>query len=191
MIDKETRDEINKYLLGIKSKDKDYLNLLYDLIAPSIRYIALKYLKNEDDADDLVQDFWANIYKIANGFIIPYNGFGYVCKVMNRMAINRYNKIHNEMIKKIEFVDYRDLHCDDSSVNWERFAINKIIDDAILKLSETERIIIQLTFFEDITVRAIAKKLKLSKSYVSKLKLLALDKLKSELKKELEDKNNG
>ena len=49
---------------------------LYELMSPTIRYIALKYLKNESEADDLVQDFWYDIKKYANGFLIYKNAYG-------------------------------------------------------------------------------------------------------------------
>lgn len=55
-MEKARRDAINKYLLGVKSGDKDSLGLLYGEISPAVWHIALKYLQNELDAEDLVRD---------------------------------------------------------------------------------------------------------------------------------------
>lgn len=62
------------------------MELLHEEISPTIRYIALKYLKNDFDADDLVQDFWADIYKIAAPFIsVATLGLGSIGKGILRL----------------------------------------------------------------------------------------------------------
>ncbi len=180
-MDKATKEEINEYINGIKTGDDHCLEMLYSTISANVRHIALKYLKNEFDADDLVQDFWADIHKISLGFIFNQNGFSYLCKVMTRRAINRYRQIHREKCQKIDFVDYQNLeHCvaKDDIENCER---NIVLDNAIAQLSKMEKIVIQLVYFEDKTVREIAKELKISKSQVSNIKIAAIEKLKKEL----------
>ncbi len=102
----EKKQKINALLVGLKNNSPNALEALYFEMSATLRFIALKYLKNEMDADDLVQDFWADIYKIADGFVFVQNGYQYLCKVMTRKAINRYNKIHHTKEIKLEFVDY-------------------------------------------------------------------------------------
>ena len=68
-----------------------------------------------------------------------------------------------------------------------------LIDDinkAILKLSKLQQIIIQETYFEDKTIRQIAKDLGISKSQVGREKIEAIDILKTELSKKGWDKND-
>jgi len=186
-MDKERKDAINKHLLGVKSGDVRSLELLYEEISPAIWHIALKYLQNELDAEDLVQDFWADIERIAAGFKFLQNGFSYLCKVMTRMALNRYKSLHSRKIKQVQYVDYEKfcLATDDT----DSIELNFSIESAMNKLSEKERTIIQLTYFEDKTVREIAKELKISKSQVSELKLTAIDKMKAELDENFVDKH--
>ncbi len=180
-MDKQTKAEINECLFGIKKRDRDSIVRLYELIAHSIRFIALKYLKNEQDAEDLEQDFWADIYDIADGFSYFKNGFGYLCKVMTRMALNRYKKIHGEKQRAVEAVDYsRILAFDENAAAQnldDRIAVQKALD----KLTPTERLVMQLIIFEDKTIMQIAKELNISKSQVGRLKKKAEDKLKKEL----------
>ena len=188
-MDKERKSTINKYLIGVKSRDKQSLDLLYDEISPTVRYIALKYLRNSFDVDDLVQDFWKDIYKIADGFIFFQNAFSYLCKVMTRRAINRYKSIYRQSVQQISLVDYEISR--DYSVSVENLEINYIVESAMQKLTKMEKIIVQLTFFEEKTVREIAKEVNLSKSQVGKLKLQALEKLKSEISQNFVDKKEG
>lgn len=185
-MDKERIETINQYLLGVKNGDSFCLEQLYKEVGPTIRYIALKYLKCEADADDLVQDFWADIYKISGGFIFLQNGFSYLCKTMTRQAINRYKRIHRERVKYISFVDYEPIQTEDSS--YEYLETKTMVESALRTLSDTEKIIIQMTYFEDKTVRDAAKELNISKSQLSKMKMQAIEKMKLFLEKDSVDK---
>lgn len=189
-MDRDRKEAINKYLIGVKSGDEISLDLLYEEISPTIRHIALKYLKNDFDADDLVQDFWADIHRIAMGFIFSKNAFSYLCKVMTRRAINRYKSIYRRKVNLIQYVEYENLCLVTVDEKVGDAELNLSIESAMSSLSETERVIIQLTFFEEKTIREIAKDLKISKSQVSKLKASAYDKMKDALDENFVDKND-
>ncbi len=191
-MDKATKELINQYLKGIKAGDNECLELLYSRISANLRHIALKYLKNADDADDLVQDFWADIYKTAKGFVFSQNGFSYLCNTMTWMAINRCKKLHKESHKNSDiYVNYSAFEQGSYNEKFDQSEQNILINNAINKLSEVERIIIQLVFFEDKSTRGIARELKISKSLVSKLKIKAMDKLKHELETIFVDKSES
>lgn len=178
-MDTQDKQEITMALLAIKNREEYAVERLYKLVGHTIRYIAFKYLKNIEDAEDLEQDFWADIYKIADRFFFLKNGFGYICKVMNNMAVNRYKKLHRTNRIEVSYVDY-------AKIDGARFNFVGEIDDLILireeiaKLEEKERIILQLTYFEDMTIMQIARELKMSKSVVGRIKIAAINKLKKE-----------
>ncbi len=182
-MDKNKKKLINECLMGVRRGDRDSLSALYDLIEPTIRYIALKYLKNEQDALDLEQDFWAEIYKYASKYRYFSNGFGYLCKIMTRLSINRYKKRNGDLRYHAEFVEIED------PVVFEEEAVNKsatvsAVKAALKTLDQTERIIIELTYFEDKTITEIAKEIKISKSQVGRKKLRAIEKMKEFLTKQ-------
>lgn len=56
-MDIKKKNEITNCLKGVKNGDESALVSLYDLISPTLRFIALKYLRNETDAEDLEQRF--------------------------------------------------------------------------------------------------------------------------------------
>ena len=186
----EKKKVINKYLIGIKNRDSESLELLYELIAPTIRYIALKYMKNVDEADDLVQDFWAEIYKLADNFIFVKSGFSYLCKAITRKALNRLKKMNRENSTKVEFVNYLDVEDYQAEDELELAGLRNDVNNAMLKLSPLQQVIIQKTFFEDKTIRQIANDLNISKSQVDRLKNKAIEILKDELSKKGWDKND-
>lgn len=178
-MDKQKLSAINSCIAGIKKRDENSVNMLYDLIASVIGYIAYKYLKDVD-TEDLIQDFWASIYDLADKFILMTNGYGYLCKTMNRMAINRRKKLYGDNVKTIHYVDYSRLKYSDDNRSIEEINFKMNVEKAMEKLDDTERLIMQLTIFEDKTIVQIAHELKLSKSQVGRKQLEAKQKLKKE-----------
>ena len=180
-MDKQTKEEISDCILGVKKRDNESLNKLYHLIGHTIKYISLKYLKNEDDALDLEQDFWADIYTISDKYIYILNGFSYLCIVMTRMAINRYRKLHGEKLRVVHVVDYNELHHFDENETIDSIDTRISVQSALNKLDETSQKIMQLQIFEKRTIVQIAEELKISKSTVGRKKLAAEEKLMQEL----------
>lgn len=180
-MDKETKKTLNELLTRIRQGDTDSISSLYEIMSPTVRYIALRYLKNENDADDLVQDFWLEIKKYADGFLINKNAFGYLCKVMNRLALNKLKKLNMQIQNNIEFVDYLKIENYQTDDTMEIVGLRNDINHAMLKLTQLQQIIIQETYFEDKTIRQIAKDLGISKTQVGRLKNDAIEILKNEL----------
>lgn len=180
-MEKGKKLKINKCLKGIQNRDEKSLILLYDLVAHSIRYIALKYLKKEQDAEDLEQDFWADIYNIADNFKYFKNGFSYICQVMTYMALNRYKKIHGELARTVDVIDYNKIQVFDDNIIVEKLDDKIAVQNALTKLDYQEQVIMQLIIFEDKTIMQIAKELGMSKSQVGRIKKDAQEKLKIEL----------
>lgn len=189
-MDKERKQRINEYLLGVRAGDRSSLTKLHAELSATIWHIAIKYLRVERDADDLVQDFWSEIEKIAQGFLIPVNAYSYLCKVATRKAINRFHKLHKIEKAKVTAVDYTLFERDNLDDDDEDRDTIICLEEAISKLDEIEIIVIQSTFFEEKTVREIAIELNTSKSNVSKIKIRAIAKLKEALGVESEDDDN-
>ncbi len=180
-MDTQKKNEINNCILGVKRRDEASLSRLYELVEPTLRHIALRYMGDEDEALDLEQDFWADIYRICDAFIFFNNGFSYLCKVMTRMALNRLKYLKRRKGNNVRFVDYSRIECYDHSQLTDNLDSKLAVDEALSKLSDLENEIIQLCIFEGKTVRQIASELKLSKSNVGRIQKEALKKIKSEI----------
>ena len=154
----------------------EYVEALYDLIGPAIRHIGLKYLHDTDLADDFVQDFWADIYKITDQYLFGFNAYAFLCKVATNRAIDCCRRLKGETAR-ISYVEYSQLMPEHTADHTLRLAVSH----AMQQLPEIQRIIIQSTYFENKTVRQIAAELNMSKSQVSRMKTQALEKLKAHL----------
>lgn len=102
------RKLIETAVKSIKSGDKNSVLELHKLISVAIRHIALKYLHNLSDAEDLVQDFWADIFRIINSYHYNKNAYGYLCKVVRNKAINRYKELNKNvtLVSSMWITDY-------------------------------------------------------------------------------------
>ena len=180
-MDKHTKMKINKCLISIQKGDNESLDLLYKLTAHSIRYIALKYLKNQQEAEDLEQDFWADIYNIADKFTYFKNGFSYLTKIMTHMAINRYYKLNGDYKHTVNYVDFSAIEHFDEDEVIEKMDIVANVHKALEKLDTNEKVIMQMIIYEDKSILQMAKELNMSKSKIGRIKVNAEEKLKTEL----------
>lgn len=177
-----SKQRIEQLVGKLKTKyDNVYVCELHSLIASSVRYIALKYLHNVSDAEDLVQDFWLDIRRIVNFYHNNKNAFGYLCKTAQNMAINRCKKIQSCRKHEEKYVQLSELYRD--SKDEEKYDVQYTVEKAMNCLTEVQKIIIQISYFEDKTIRETAKDLKMSKSAVQREKQSALKLLKEELSK--------
>lgn len=188
-MDKNTKENINRLIVSIQNGNIRAIEELHSIIAPTIRYIALKYLQDDNLADDCVQDFWANINKIASKFIFQVNGFSYLCKVMTNLTINYYHKVNRDKKFVMHPVNYEMFDKSHIGDNQELVELQIAVESAMKKLSDTEKIIIQETYFQDKSIRSIAKELSISKTHVTRLKQSAQKKLEQELKDFIGDKS--
>lgn len=175
------KKEINKCLMSIKS-DHDMQSVfdLHSLIGGVFRHIALRYLSNTQDADDVVQDFWANIFEIASKYHYNTNAFAFLCKAFKNSVLNYCIKKGKEANRKVYYVNYENFASDNGKLI-ENVVMENSIDIAVSNLSEEQKSVIQLTYFEDLTIREIAKLLNKSKSQIARIKQSALGELKQTL----------
>ena len=109
---------------------------------------------------------------------------------MNRLALNKLKKLNMQIQNNIEFVDYLKIENYQTDDTMEIVGLRNDINHAMLKLTQLQQIIIQETYFEDKTIRQIAKDLGVSKTQVGRLKNDAIEILKNELSKKGWDKND-
>lgn len=180
-MDEQTKKIINKCLMKIKSGNNEYVDILYYLIAHKLKFIALKYLRNEEEAKDVEQNFWADIYKNAKNLKYADNGYSYLCRIMKCMSVNRYNQIQTERYHIVEDIEtsFIDSFDENSFIDKldNRIAVQKALDN----LEPIERAVMYLIVYDDKTIGQVAKDLNISKSKVGRIKLVAEEKLKTEL----------
>ncbi len=173
-LDKQRR--ITEYLLSIKRGDERSLDFLYNEIAKNVRHIALSYFPDKDEAEDFIQDFWADIYKIADKFRFSKNGYGYLYRVLTRRALNRLKTLKRARCRVNIYVDYEDYEV--PSDDLRLIEVRETVKAAMSVLSKVEKEVIQLHYFEELTLKTIGKIIGKSTTQAFNIKQTALDKMR-------------
>lgn len=142
-------NKVNYYLEKMKSSDI-YFEKLYNLCYEHLLVIAKLYLSDKSYAEDIVCDTFISVFNNIQSFDYNKNGYNWLCKIVQNKAFN-----FNLKSKKVEFSSEIELLGGEDFTDY----INLKSDVAVVlkRLSERERQIIKLRFFEDKTYEEIAK----------------------------------
>lgn len=126
---------------------------------------ALRMTKNENDAEDLVQEAFVKAYRFWDKFESGSNCRAWLFKIMTNIFINDYrSKSRSPMSVNMDDIDdnflYGQLATVDAGADPEKQLFSKIFDDdvkrAIENLPEDFRIVVVLSFLEGFSYQEIA-----------------------------------
>ncbi len=146
---------------------RKYQLLLYELYAPKLMAISLRYIKNKTESEEVLQEGFVKIFKNINKFIIKDNVsvFFWMKRIVINTALNyiRDNKKYN-FIESFNNIDESKLELfDHSEINeWiERYNIDSIIN-IIQNLPEGYRTVFTLYSIEEYSHYEISEQLGIS-----------------------------
>lgn len=121
--------------------------------------LAYRVLKNREEAEELAQDVFLKVYRSLGKFNMKSKLSTWIYRITYNASINRFKSQKRELEttgidKHVEsgISGPHDTDCD-MSIKEKR----KIINGSILKLPETERIIITLYYYEELPIKEIAE----------------------------------
>lgn len=126
---------------------------------------ALRMTKNENDAQDLVQEAFVKAYRFWDKFEPGSNCRAWLFKIMTNIFINEYrSKTRSPVTVNVDEIDdnflYGQLASGDGTVSPEEQLFSKIFDadirKAIENLPDDFRIVVVLAFLEDFSYQEIA-----------------------------------
>ncbi len=130
--------------------------------------IALSFTKNHDDAEDILQNVFLKLWK-HNG---QFENEEHMDKWLTRVCINESkNYIKLPFRKNTTLDDAKDLYTFDSPRDYDVF-------HAVMLLPKKERTVIHLFYYEDMSVKDMAKMLEIKESAVKTRLHRARQKLK-------------
>ncbi|UCD16799.1 MAG: sigma-70 family RNA polymerase sigma factor [Candidatus Zixiibacteriota bacterium] len=133
--------------------------------ADSLHRTALRMTKNENDADDLVQETLMKAYRFWDKFEEGSNCRAWLFKIMTNIFINNYRaKSRAPQVVDLQDVDddflFGQLSALGPSENPEQHFFAKVFDDdvkmAIEELPEDFRLVVVLSFLEGFSYQEIA-----------------------------------
>lgn len=171
-------DIVNK----AKKGDDDAFSTLITCCKENLYKIAFAYLKNEEEALDIVSDTVYKAYMDINKLENPQYFNTWITRILINNAINRLKK--NKRIVLIdEYEKIEDLNSEVSDIGID---ISRSVDlyNAIDKLNVKSKSIIILRYFQDMTISEISEVLEIPEGTIKVYLHRALKKLKVELEEE-------
>lgn len=166
-------EQINQMLKEIKQGNQDKKKELYELTYPYLHSLILRYLYDKRDADDAIMDAYYKIYKYVGNTDENRDGYNWLCKIVEHMAYN-----YNDKQKRYSLVDEFDESYAEEQEDIADSVIKKEdLRRAMLKLTEEERKMIRLRFWEDKTLLQIAEQYGISIPAIKKRLDVAFGKL--------------
>ncbi|MGE5356691.1 MAG: RNA polymerase sigma factor [Deltaproteobacteria bacterium] len=134
----------------------DY-NKCVDLYSDSIYRFALKSIRDEETASDLVQDsfmrLWQHVEKVNLDTAKPY-----LFRIANNLLIDMY--------RKNKFTDRSTLDSEKFSYNHEYSDLKEHLDKALDSLTQVQKTVVMLRDYEDYSYEEIGQITGLSESQV-------------------------
>jgi len=160
---------------------------LYDMLAPKIMGICVRYAKSRYDADDIFQESFIRIY----GNLSQFKGEGSFEGWAKRIAVNT-------ALRSFKLNEHENNHLDIDDVKQDGFSIENILSEisskellnVINQLPEGYKMVFSLYVIEGYTHKEIAKMMKISEG-TSKSQFFYAKKMLQKLLQDFNIEENG
>ncbi len=151
---------LENYLIKIKNEDLLALEMLYNETRNIIFNYALSYLKNKEDAEDVMQDTYVNINKHAEKYNPRNKPMAWILMITKNLCLN---KLKSKKIKEtVDITEIENMIGSNNESNFNQLLIKNII----LNLEDEERQIFILNTIDNFKFREIAEHMNLNLSTV-------------------------
>lgn len=152
--------------------------------------LTIRIVKNREEAEEVSQDVFVKAYKNLKNFKGDSKFSTWIYKIAYYASLDVLKRNRRQISpENIDTFKVRDLgNTDDSLTLLHDRERKQIINDALLKLHEDERIIITLYYFEELPIKEISKVVDLSEDNI-KIKLFRSRKKLAELLKNVIEPN--
>jgi RNA polymerase sigma-70 factor, ECF subfamily len=180
----------DQLIAKLKRGDEESFHRLYDLIAPSMRLVCKRYVKNEEDAEDVFHEGFLKVYKNIRKLKNPGAFGGWIKRIFINSALDHLRKSKVMMTDCIDEVNESRFSGDDAEETdgfdseFERIAggngyeMIKKVDfsqdemlGALNLIPEHYRVVFQLFVIDDYKHQEIAELLSINEK-TSKTRLL-------------------
>ncbi|MBK5208697.1 MAG: RNA polymerase sigma factor [Flavobacteriaceae bacterium] len=146
--------------------------------------LTIRIVKNREEAEEVSQDVFVKAYKNLKNFKGESKFSTWLYKIAYYASLDVLKRNKRQIsVENIDTVRERDFRNTDDSLNFlHDIERKKIINEALLKLSEDERVIITLYYYEELPIKEISKVIDLSEDNI-KIKLFRSRKKLAELLK--------
>ncbi|MBO9702433.1 MAG: sigma-70 family RNA polymerase sigma factor [Sporocytophaga sp.] len=194
--------ELEKIIKGCKQKDIKYQKMLFNLYAGKMKYVCLRYLSSNEDAEDAVQEGFIKVFSSIDTYEARGVFDGWIRKIFVNIALmalrEKKKKNENSPMSTI----HEDLYADEdhqmeeeidhTEINPDKIDFNVILKadfsqeellSCVSSLDEIFRVIFNLYFIDKFKHAEIASMLQIDENTSRTRLLRARKKIQAELYK--------
>lgn len=148
------RGEVNKLLREIKRGNPESKGLLYETTYNHLKVIALSYVKNQQDMEDIISESFIRVFEYIETFRVEKDGYNWLCKIVQHCAYDWHKKNgkYIPMEKLPEQVPVGMRLIDMGEIIAYRDEIRRWMEP----YDEIDRKIIKMQYWDDMNYREIA-----------------------------------
>jgi RNA polymerase sigma factor (sigma-70 family) len=144
---------------GCIAGDRAFQTKLYDLFAPKMLGVCLRYAKNREEAEEILHEGFLRVFTYINKFKGAGSFEGWIRKIMVNCALLRYrNKSHLQPVIRLDTSGYNAADETDIASNLDAKELLSLVQT----LPPGYRIVFNLYVFEGYKHREIAEALGIS-----------------------------
>ena len=180
----------SKYIDGlliekVKEGDTKAFEELYYLYSEKLYFFSLRYLKNQQDAEGLVQEIFIKIWENRTSLKKGLSFSSFLFTIARNTIFNQHRKRVNENAYKEYLRIYLDQHHNKTENDIILADMKKRIDASIENLPPQRKLIFRLSRNEGLSYKEIAGKLNISEKTVEAHMRLALKTIRVAVKAEI------
>jgi RNA polymerase sigma-70 factor (ECF subfamily) len=177
--------EIKEVIEGCQKGDRSAQKALYELFAPRMLGVCLRYAGDRETAEDFLQDGFIRVFEKIEKFRFEGSFEGWMRRIMVNMIIESYRKAR---IKTEMTDDFPDREDDETvELSSQQPSLQELLA-LVQQLPERYRLVFNLYVLEDLTHEEIARQLDISpgtsKSNLSRARKWLQERLKENKKME-------
>ena len=173
-------DQDNQIIEQLTVGSKEAFHTLFDAYGPKIHAFAQSYLKNNEDAEELLQEVFLKLWEVRANLDISKN----IKSLLFKICINLiYDFIRRKNIEKA-YLEYSGNNQSYSENTWDEIIYNDMLSNLshlVAGMPEQRQRIFRLSKEEGLSNDEIAERLKLSKRTIENQLYRAVSFLKDKL----------
>ena len=150
----------------LKGGDVFSFDEIYEKFSKKIYSFSLSYLKNKEDAEEIVQEVFMNLWRRRAELKEQYNIDSYLFKITFNAVRGHFRKLSRERKHLKNFAKTVKVGEDTTNTDVEYNNLIELTEIAVNKLPPRQKKVYQLSAQQGLTNEEISKKLKISKKTV-------------------------
>jgi RNA polymerase sigma-70 factor, ECF subfamily len=147
-------------ITGIRNRQRQAFDLFYDRYAQIIFNLCLRILKDETDAEDVVQEIFIQIWKEADRFDATRASVKtWLFTIARSRSLDRYRSRKTVQSRLEDHTDENLQQMAGKDDLQASSVMQQYVSNALSQLSAEQRVVLELSYYEGLTQEEIAGKL--------------------------------